>query len=260
VPELRKLQQDFSRYITNKAGLVMDDVVENGRIDGKTRLDIYRNAYHVRLKKCIEFDHSILGTYLGDELFDQMAASYIRDHPSRNPSLRHFCNQLPEFLKQNDPFKSLPIIAEIAAFERKLLDAFDGADHSRKTVSDLLGLPAKLWPKMRLVFHPSLQVFEACWNSVECWQALKNDKTPPEARKQEAWWFIWRNSERLTEFRSMSRDGYILYRCLKDNYCFADACELLKEYLPEEQIGIATVENLRTWLNLGVIGVIKTGR
>ena len=231
----------------------MDNVIEQGNIDRKTRLDIYKNAYHVRLQECIETDHPILGLYLGDELFRQMVAGYVRRYPSRYPSLRNFCDQLPEYLIQHEPYKSTPIIAEIAAFERALIDTFDAADSCRESEEVLQNLPAENWPEMKIVFHPAVQVFAAHWNSVECWQALKNEKTPPTAKKQKTWWIIWRNSERLTEYRSLGVDGLVLYRCFRDCYTFADACELLKEHLPEHLIAGATVNYLREWFNLGMI-------
>lgn len=183
---LRKLQRDFAQYLTADAGPLIDSVAEQGNIDRATRLNIYQNAYHVRLRECIETDHPMLGLYLGDELFEQMIMGYIRRHPSRYPSLRQFGMRLPEFLAQTWPFCSHPIIAEIASFERRLMDAFDAADSSLATLGDLQKLPAEQWPDLRLAFHPSLGLFEARWNSVESWRALKHEQTPPEARRQQA--------------------------------------------------------------------------
>lgn len=254
--ELRKLQEDFLGYLTGNVDAIMDNVVKQGNIDRKTRLDIYRNAYTARLEDCIETDHPMLGLYLGDDLFKQLSEGYIRRHPSHYTSLRQFCDHLPDYLKENEPFSSYPVTAEIAAFERKLMDAFDAADGDRAMLADLQNLPAEKWPKMKLAFHPSVQLYEARWNSVECWQALKNGREPPEAQEQQAWWLIWRNSDRLTQYRSISIDGFILYRCFKDQYTFADACELLREHLPENLIGPTSVDYLSAWFNLGIIGSI----
>lgn len=256
MPDLRELQEDFLAYLMDSTATVMDNVMEQGNIDRKTRLDIYKNAYHVRLEDCIETDHPVLGLYLGDDLFRQMVAGYIRQHPSRYPSLRHFCDQLPEYLRQHEPYKSTPVIAEIAAFERALMDTFDAADSCTATEEDLHNLPAEKWPEMKLVFHPGVRVFEAHWNSVECWQALKNEKIPPVAKKQQTWWIIWRNRERLTEYRSLAMDGLVLYRCFRNRYTFAEACELLKEHLPENQIAQAAVNYLRDWFSLGMIELL----
>lgn len=251
--ELRKLQQDFTKYLVNSDTDIINQVIEQGNVDRTTRLNIYQNAYNIRLKSCIETDHEMLGLYLGDELFDQMVAEYIRDYPSHYPSLRQFGDQLPEYLRQNEPFKSVPIIAEIAMFERMLMTAFDAADSETCTETELTALPMEQWPDMMLTFHPSVQVFETHWNSVECWQALKNEGTPPEAQQQTAYWIIWRDKERLTQYRNLGVDGFVLYQCFRDHYTFADACELLKEHLPEDQIGMASINHLQAWFNLGIV-------
>lgn len=257
VSELRKLQEDFLTYLTGNTTAIVENVIDQGKIDRQTRLGIYQNAYNVRLKNCIEIDHPMLGLYLGDDLFDLMVTGYIQQHPSRYPSLRQYCNHLPDYLRRNEPFKSYPIIAEIAEFERRLIDAFDAADSCRATETELQSLPAESWPEMKLAFHPSVRVFEAHWNSVECWQALKNEMTPPEARKEEVWWIIWRNRERLTQYRSLAVDGFVLYQCFKDHYTFSDACELLREHLPENQISLASVNHLQSWSSLGIIEAFK---
>ena len=240
-------------YLTDSTPAIIENVVDQGNMDRATRLNIYQNAYNIRLKECIETDHPVLGLYLGDDLFDRMATGYIEQHPSRYPSLRQFCDQLPDYLRQHEPFKSIPIIAEIAMFERRLMDAFDAADSETTTELELRNLPAEYWPGMKLVFHPSVQIFEAHWNSVECWQALKNNGVPPDVREQQAWWIIWRDNDRLTQFRNLTKDGFVLYQCFKDLYNFADACELLKEHLPEDQIGPSSVNHLKNWFGLGMI-------
>ena len=254
---LRKLQQNFAHYLTDNAGAIIDNIAEQGNIDRASRLNIYQNAYHVRLRECIETDHPILGLYLGDDLFEQMVSSYIRQHPSQYRSLRQFADRLPDYLTKNEPFRSHPIIAEIAAFERRLMDAFDAADCSTATLTDLQSLPAEQWPEMKLAFHPSLQLFESQWNSVECWKALKHEQTPPDACRQQAWWFIWRDRERLTQYRNLTVDGFVLYQCFRDHYTLADACELLKEHLPEEQIGQACLNHLQNWFELGMVSSLN---
>ena len=251
--ELRKLQQDFASYLTDSTTAIIDKVVGQGNVDKTTRLNIYQNAYNIRLKSCIETDHEILGLYLGDDLFDQMVNGYIKNYPSHYSSLRQFGDELPRYLSQNEPFNSHPIIAEIALFERELMNAFDAADSMTSTEKELKDLSAGQWPEMLLDFHPSVRVFETHWNSVECWQALKNETTPPEALEQQAYWIIWRDKDRLTQYRNLGVDGFVLYQCFRDQYSFADACDLLKEHLPEDQIGLASVSHLQAWFNLGMI-------
>jgi hypothetical protein len=48
--------------------------------------------------------------------------------PSKHPSLRFFADRLPDYLQNTAPFSDHPILAEMASFERTLLNVFDSAD------------------------------------------------------------------------------------------------------------------------------------
>ena len=76
-------------------------VQESGLIDVNTRLGIYKNAYQVRLQETIDTDHTVLGQYLGDDLYQLMMNDYITQHPSHQFSLRHFSDELPNFLQSH---------------------------------------------------------------------------------------------------------------------------------------------------------------
>ena len=128
--ELREHQQQLMAYLLGQDSTIADHVVDQGGITTDVRLGIYRNAYRIRLRETIDVDHPVLGTYLGDELFDRMVDGYIDQHPSSFSSLRQFADRLPKFLSTNTPFSEHPQIAELARFERLLLTAFDAADAS----------------------------------------------------------------------------------------------------------------------------------
>jgi hypothetical protein len=75
----------------------------------------------------IDSENEMLGIYLGDDLFEQMVDGYIDSAPSQHPSLRFFGDRLPDYLQDTLPFSDHPILAEIASFERSLLNACDSA-------------------------------------------------------------------------------------------------------------------------------------
>jgi hypothetical protein len=190
---LRDQQNNISGYIASQGGIITD-----------ARLGIYRNAYQMRLRESIEADHPVIGTYLGDELFDLMTAEYVKKHPSQKTSLRHFADQLPSFLAQTEPFRQRAQITELARFERLLMSAFDASDAIRLPSQDLLNLPVEDWPNTALRFHPSMQIFTSRWNIAEIWQAIRGQRQPPEPVESTNYWLVWRNSARLTEFKSMT--------------------------------------------------------
>jgi hypothetical protein len=260
MPNLAELQQQFMQVLQgdNPADFA-DAVVTQGRVSTLTRIDIYRNAYHLRLKESIEIDHEILGFYLGDELFDKMVTDYIAAYPSRETSLRYFSEQLPIFLANTKPFCEHPVLAELARFERYLLTAFDAPDASIASAAMLSKIPAEDWPQLHFRLHPSVQRYQSDWSAVETWQALKQKQTPPPAHKIEQYWLIWRNAERLTEFSSLKVCERIMLEGMIEGLDYADLCEQLVNHLPIEQVSKDSVQCLVTWLNLGIISKLSVG-
>ncbi|WP_299197132.1 DNA-binding domain-containing protein [uncultured Amphritea sp.] len=222
-------------------------------LDAQQRLSIYQSGYRLRLREVIDNDHPVLGSYLGDDLFEQMVDGYIESVPSRYRSLRYYCDPLPDYLKRDSFFGQYPHIAELARFERGLLSSFDAPDWDTASVETLQQLPPELWPGMQLRFHPSLQLFSSHDNAVEIWQAIKADQTPPNPSQQSACWVIWRNRERLTEFRSAAPLEQRLIHCFIEGENFTTAAELTAAEVGEEAAAAELLSVLVRWLELGWI-------
>jgi hypothetical protein len=218
------------------------------------RLSIYANAYRIRLRQALETDHEISAAYLGDEQFGDMAEAYVRDHPSTFRSLRDFGRALPDFLREQSPYDRLPELAELAAFERMMLDVFDAPDAGRASLADLQSIPADHWPGMRIRFHPSVQLHRTRTNAVEIWQALKGLNTPPApVRQHPCDWILWRGTDRLSQFRSVSGSEFRVLDAAIRGSDFSDLCEQLLPVLPEPEISRQVLSFLLAWLEQGLI-------
>ena len=228
-------------------------VEDIGNIDINTRLGIYQNAYQIRLEETIDTDHNTLGVYLGEELYDLMMTEYITNHPSKQFSLRHFSQALPHFLSSHAIFSQHPQLWELARFEQRLLNAFDAPDSERASFESLKELPPQQWPELKLRFHPSVQLLENHWNVVEIYKALKNDQTPPDAIQAKNNWLLWRNSENLTEFRPLNETAYTMLVSFQKGLSFAQVCQNLLEFMPEQDVSNAALEILVYWLNSGIM-------
>jgi len=250
-------QQQLMAYLQGTPTLDQDSIhshiVTQGNVDTEKRLAIYQNAYQIRLKETIDTDHNILGLYLGDDLYEEMMNSFIKRHPSGQFSLRHFADPLIDFLNQQAPFNEHPQIAELARFERLLLNAFDARDTSIATLEQLKKTAPEKWPKIQLRFHPSLQIFESDWNVVNIWQNLKQDTNPPEPVLGKNAWLVWRNVERLTEFRPIDAVAFTMLNGFQQGKDFADICLSLLELVPEHRVSERAVSVIINWLKLGLI-------
>ena len=260
MPGLADLQARFIDYLSGRSEQIASAVAEQGNIDAATRLNIYRNAYHIRLQQALETDHEMLGLYLGDDLFEVMANGYIEAHPSNFTSLRHFGDRLPDYLAHTEPFSEHAIISELALFERRLLDVFDAADAARLPLSALSEIPPDNWPGMTLRFHPGTRLFKAGWNSIECWKALKAGQAPPDAHPQaHAHWMLWRGTDLLSGFRPLDANEYRLLALAIGGDSFAVMCESLLSRHAEERIGAICLNYLSRWFEQGIINEVRAG-
>lgn len=252
---LALLQQQFLALLQSKDQEFYRLVTDQPPVKTATRLGIYKNAYVVRLRETIDNDHPILGLYLGDELYDLMVGRYIAAYPSNVKSLRHFCQSLPIFLAQEQPFSDYPILTKLAEFERLLLDVFDASDAVPKTMVDLQQVGVEKWPSLTLEFHPSCAIFGQKINAVESWQALKAQHPPPSpvSSANTIYWLLWRNPTRLTEFYHLAEPEYQCWQHFYRGGTFGSACELLGQYYEEQQVPTEALILIQKWLNGGMI-------
>lgn len=252
---LAQLQRDFLATLRGVGGQSLLPALVPGRhASPGIGLQIYRNAYASRLREALESDHPVLGSYLGDELWARLCDGYIATHPSTVRSLREFGASLPGYLRATAPFAASPQIAELAELERRLLDCFDAADSERADWEALLTVPGASWPRLRLRFHPSVQLHRVVWNSVEIWRALKAEQTPPAARPaNNICWVLWRDVDNVTRFRSLEEAEAEALAHFLGSGDFSQSCEQLLRWLPADQVPAAAVGMLQRWCDEGVI-------
>jgi Putative DNA-binding domain len=238
-------QQDGSTIATN----LMDKPVT------KPGLRAYLHAYSARLAEVLEKDHPSLGNYLGDDLWHALCVGYIEKHPSPYRSLRNFGDHLPGYLLLDDRFNTNPEIAELAQLERNFLDCFDAPDANTIAFSDLIALDAEQWPILKLIFHPSLQLLKHHCNSMALWQAMKVPESPPKLVKENQAWFLWRDVDRISSFRSANDDEITAFDTFLQDGTFSIVCERLNETHAIEDVPKIALGVLSNWCNHGwVVG------
>ncbi len=126
--DFARQQADFQRGILTGDDTVLAEILDSPREKRETLYGVYRYAYGSRLVEALRNDHGLLHSYLGDEAFDEMGHAYVKARPSEHPNLRWFSQGLPEFLRSAEPYCNHPILADLAALEKALNDAFDAAE------------------------------------------------------------------------------------------------------------------------------------
>jgi hypothetical protein len=231
-----------------------------GEIDGGSeefrdaRLSIYRDAYRLRLTEVLGNDYEVLHSYLGDELFTDLAAGYIAAHPSTFRNVRWFGGNLAQFLGAAPRYAEHPELAELARFEWALGEAFDSPDEDAVRFEDVAGVPLENWAELRFRAHPSLKTMAMGTNAVTIWKDIGDGIAPCAAAilAEPVAWAIWRKRH-SPFFRSLSNDEAWALNAMLSLASFGEICTGLCEWVAQEEAAARAASLLRGWVEEGWI-------
>lgn len=251
---LAQLQNEMQRAILLGDDTLLARISDNPREPRGVLLGVYRNAYVLRLTEVLRNDHATLHAYLGDDTFDAMARAYIAAAPSGDPNARWFSRALPEFLAAVEPYRGYPEIADIAAIEKALNDAFDAPDAAVLDLARLAAIEPHDWPHLTFAPHPSARVLALDTNALGIWTALANDAEPPKAATLPAPHdvIVWRDLE-TPKVRAMSAEEAMMWREATKGVHFSVLCELLATFDDPETAAARAASHLQGWLTTGLL-------
>lgn len=252
--KLKDFQDRFQRAILDGDDAILADIPDGARETKENLLDVYRNAYVLRLVDVVGNDHEQLKAYVGDEAFDQLARAYIAAHPSHNPNARWFAHALPEFLKASETYAKTPVLAELAALERALNDAFDGADAPHLRLADLTAIPPDRWSGLAFVRHPTVAMLDAHTNAADIWSAVKAGEEPPAPSNasEAGLLLVWR-FDSMSRFRTLCAEEAMMWREGVNGQPFGRLCELLAVYDDPDGAPMRAAGYLKGWLDAGLL-------
>lgn len=255
---LREWQRRFQQNVLQPE--VVDQVLLHnlspGSINKQAQIDIYRNAYLIRLVDALRSNYPALHHILGDRDFDMMGRRYLKQCPPTKASIRWFGNSLSHFLEKQVPYDGLPALSELARFEWALRHTIDAADSKVVRVETLQAILPEHWGALRFALHPSATIMKLQWNTPQVWQALSDGVPPPDPDRQAMTWLIHRRPDRVGAWRSVSALEQAALDCLARGGCFSDICEVVSESLSAgEDCASQSAQLLRLWVEQGLISI-----
>lgn len=252
---LNQWQQLFKRYLftgANEAQLAQAIADPTG-IGAVTRMDVYRNAYYIRLQEALAHDFPVLLAVLGDEAFGHQMAHYLQACPSNSPSLRYLGQSLSDWLRKGDE----PVLADLAALEWAVLTVFDAADASPLDADDLVTVLPEHWHQLRFELHPALSLLQTQSNAHELWAAHRNQQVIPPIQSATPYSLaIWRGQNGPT-LHIMSEQAFGSLNGLGDDCTFGDICVRLAQQGPAEEVPAIAAQLLMEFFSNGWITAIK---
>ena len=251
---LRRLQADFQGYIVDLEPAMEHNVIGTAKAGAARRLGIYAEAYRQRLVEALAKNFPGLAAWLGEDAFDRLGVAYLESYPSTHFSIRYFGYALSRFLATDAPYRERPELAEMAAFEWALADAFDAADGPCLGIDDLGAVPPAQWPVMGFRLRHSVRRLNLCSNVPAIWQAIDRKEAPPPARVEETpmAWVVWRQDLK-TWFRSLAVHEAWALDAVMAGEPFAAICEGLCEWVDTEHAPREAAGLLKRWISDGMI-------
>lgn len=120
-------------------------LASSARLTGAGGLAIYQRGYFLRIASCMREQFPALCHALGEPLFNDFVADYIRERPPQSHTLYDLGRRFPAFLEESRPDRDLPpaereawidFMTDLARFERLVFAMFDAPGHEGKAFAD----------------------------------------------------------------------------------------------------------------------------
>jgi hypothetical protein len=231
--------------------------LQAGSVDVDSQLEIYANAYVIRLVEALRSNYPALHHALGDEDFELMARRYLERYPSTHASIRWFGGSLARFLQYQDSYRRVPVLSELAVFEWAVRHTIDAADAERLTTETLLSVPAENWGELRFDLHPSVTILSLQWNAPQLWHELAEVATDPSGTaiapaRQPLHWLVYWKPDLASGWRSLTGMEQAALECLRQGAAFADICACIATHEAGDAAMQAAVM-LRSWVEQGIL-------
>lgn len=248
---LKQLQESFQAYMLQENDAALSNVIDTAKVPASLRLNIYRDAYSLRLIDILAMDYPVLKKLIGKNIFETLALEYINTYPSHNFSIRVFGSRLSDFLANCQECQS--VWAELANFEWKLAAVQDAADAKKLTFQEISQISPEVWGGMQFIFHPSVQLEYFYYNVADIWKALNEDQRKPRSKKQKnASAIVFWRQDQEAYFMPLIVQQQMMFKAIQEKRTFGEICEELCELLPEEQVIQFAAGTLRSWVEEGL--------
>jgi hypothetical protein len=249
---LAELQRQFQERVLHDDGVILLAVESGRNVDAATRVDVYTQAYRLRLTEALASNFPRLRDWVGADAFAAIAGEYIASRPSRFRSIRWVGAELAAHLELSHPEE--PWIADLAQWEWALAGAFDAADAAPLSAPELATVQPDRWPSLRFDFHPSVRILLLATNAPSLFKALADDEAAPApaALHEPGAWLIWRQTL-ATRFRSLDQAEHAALAASLSGASFEDVCDALCATLKPEDVPLRAAGLLKSWIADGLI-------
>ena len=233
--QLRELQADFCEFLQHgrHENRIAVQLRPPSSYESAERLDVYRNAYFIRLEKALAHDFPVTTIVLGQKVFARIAADYVLAQPSSHPSLRQAGRDLPDWLRN----RSGSAVGDLAAIEWAVMQVFDGPDCVPAKADCLDGIAPTAWQRLLISLAPTLSIMALTSNADRVW--LAHGEQVDLQQTSTRWIAVSRGPEFRPILAILDQETFAVLDALSTESCLATVNERLAqdndpEKLPEK--------------------------
>jgi Putative DNA-binding domain len=232
----------------------LDDMIQPSHLERQVRLEVYQNAYLLRLAEALQTNFPALYSILGEDAFGHMMLAYLSFESPSAASIRWFGNHLEAFLRTVAPYSHDPVLSEIASVEWALRHTVDAADAIRCSYEEISSLTPDEWLNLKLILHPSVSVLNHRWNAVAIANAETRNEKIPDRTNQRSDWLLYRSIEGSAAWRSVTVAECKALRSTASGITFTELCEGFAESDADmTEVASLIVGFLRMWVEEGIL-------
>ncbi len=221
-------------------------------------LAIYQRGYFLRIANCMREQFPALCHALGEPLFNDFVAEYIRERPPESHTLYDLGRRFPSFLDESRPDRDQPpdereawidFMIDLAHFERQMFVMFDASGHEGKPFATFET------PDERLRLQPAFAVGAYRFPVAAYYHAVRQ-KQPAELPPAEASYAALVRTDYLTRTVVLGEPEYLFLKRMVDGGGVAEGLLAVAQYLkatPDEvrQSWVSPRGSRRRWIEGG---------
>jgi hypothetical protein len=191
----------WSSVVAGQDNMEADEMfLGSGELSAAARLAIYTDMFRARSVECLREDFPKLAALIAHDDFWELTMAYVKQHPSRDPSLSSLGRDLAGFVAQHSMER--PDLSDLAALEWARAEVFEEANAA------VLPAPNELAGPLQLI--PALRRLRLQWDVCGLWNALEAGEHAPAPRPGPVDVIVWRKDHTVFHVLVSADEGNAL--------------------------------------------------
>jgi len=257
--DLNLIQADFARALLDVDEVDSALATFKGNPDlNRERFALYRGNIIAIWQQTLAGAYPVLRQLTGTDFFADLVRCYATRHPSQSGNLAELGSGLPDFIATLDNCRAYPYLADVAALEWLVHQAYYSAHCNPVTLAELAAVPTEELATIRCRLQPCCALMKSEWECAAIWSAHQSeDVNFPGQPENPVCCLIWRpdwQSSWRVQVSPISEASYVALSALQNGATLGEALELALNADPT----FAVQAELADWLHRQLITSITT--